>query len=654
MVGGQLHNEGSGITGEHLGLLQDDTGDDDGRHTDEVSGGGDPCAAAEQGAGDHADEGNLCAAGDEGGGHDGHTAVTFILDGTGRHNAGDTAAGTDQHGDEGLTGQAELAENTIQHEGDTGHVAAGLQEGQHQEQHQHLGHEAQHRADTGDDTVKDQAAEPLGGAGCFQTAADQCRDAGDPDAEVGGIGRVKAVLGEIVDRVDVGHLDDVVHLVRALGQRVIVGGHRVHGEGLLVLNIDGRGLAGGLEVLHLGQQGVCVKVVGLRVDFGAEERIHGLDGGGILIVRVVIGARADTEQVPAIAEHTVVGPVGSGCAHAYHSDPVDQEHNDGKDGQPQPAVGDDAVDLIRGRQRTLVLLLIAALDDLGDVDIALVGDDALGVVVQLLLGGLDIGLDVGHGLGGDAQLGQHLVVALKDLDGVPALLLLGHAVDSSLLDVGDGVLHGAGEGVHGNGLGALGGGDGSLGGLHNAGALQGGDLHDLAAQLAGQLGHVDLVAVLLDDIHHVDGDDNGDTQLGQLRGQVQVTLQVRTIDDVQDGVGTLVDQVVTGHHFLQRVGGQGVNTGQVHDGHVVVLLQLAFLLLHRNAGPVAHELVRAGQRIEQRGFTGVRVARKGNFNLLFHIRSFRIADANRHTKFFTRPRSFRYRPCAETAHSRAP
>ena len=33
-----------------------------------------------------------------------------------------------------------------------------------------------------------------------------------------------------------------------------------------------------------------------------------------------------------------------------------------------------------------------------------------------------------------------------------------------------------------------------------------------------QLVDVDLVAVLADDIHHVDGDDHGDAQLGQLSG----------------------------------------------------------------------------------------------------------------------------------------
>ena len=52
----------------------------------------------------------------------------------------------------------------------------------------------------------------------------------------------------------------------------------------------------------------------------------------------------------------------------------------------------------------------------------------------------------------------------------------------------------------------------------NSFALQSGDLNDLAPQRLGQLVDIDLVAVLADDIHHIDGDDHGDAQLGQLSG----------------------------------------------------------------------------------------------------------------------------------------
>ena len=617
MVGGQLHNEGGGVAGEHLRLFQHNAGDDDGSHTDEVGGGGDPCGTTEDRAGDHGDEGHFRTAGDERGGHDRHTAVTLVFNGTGGHDARDAAAGADEHRDEGLAGQAEFAEDTVEHEGDTGHVAAGLKEGEHQEQDQHLRHEAEHCADTGDDTVEDQAVEPVSRTGSVKRIADQNRDTGDPNAVVSRVGLVKAVLFEVADSVHIGHLDNIVHLVRALGQRVVVGGHLIDGEGLFILNVNGGGVFGGLEGLELFERRVGVEALIFHVE--ADERVSRFGRGGVIVARLAVGGGADAEQMPAVAEQAVVCPVGRGRAHADHSDPVHKEHHDREDGQAQPAVGDDLIDLIGGGELFRALFLVAALDELCDVDVALVGDDALGVVVELGLRRLDVLFDVVHRLGGDAELCEHLVVALKDLDRVPALLLFRHGVHGRLFDVGDGVLDRAGEGVHRDGLGALGGADGSLGSVHDAVALECGDLDDLAAKLTGELLDVDLITVLADDIHHVDGDDHGDAKLGKLGGEIQVTLEVRAVDDVQDRVGTLTDQVVTGDDFLQRVGGQGVNTGKVHDDHVIVLLELTFLLFHGDAGPVTDELVRTGQGVKQRRLTAVGVAREGNFDLLFHL-----------------------------------
>ena len=45
-----------------------------------------------------------------------------------------------------LPDEAETAEDTVHDEGDTGHIAHILQDGQQEEQNQHLGNEAQHRA----------------------------------------------------------------------------------------------------------------------------------------------------------------------------------------------------------------------------------------------------------------------------------------------------------------------------------------------------------------------------------------------------------------------------------------------------------------------------------------------------------------------------
>ena len=92
-----------------------------------------PCTA-EHSACDQGDDRKLCAAGDEGCGHDGHLTVTVILDRSGSHDTRNAAAGTDQHRDEGLTGKAELTEDTVHNECDTSHITAALKECQEQEQ----------------------------------------------------------------------------------------------------------------------------------------------------------------------------------------------------------------------------------------------------------------------------------------------------------------------------------------------------------------------------------------------------------------------------------------------------------------------------------------------------------------------------------------
>ena len=119
--------------------------------------------------------GSLALHGNKGGSHNGHAAVAFLFNGTRCHNARNAAARADQHRDERLAGQAELAEDTVHDERDARHVAAVLQDGQEDEQHENLRHEAQNRADTGDDAVHDQAVQPVGNAEAAQQVIQQHR-----------------------------------------------------------------------------------------------------------------------------------------------------------------------------------------------------------------------------------------------------------------------------------------------------------------------------------------------------------------------------------------------------------------------------------------------------------------------------------------------
>ena len=495
MISRQLHNEGSRVAGEDLGLLQDDTGNDDGSHADEVGGGCNPGTATKHSSGDHADDRHLSTAGDEGGGHDGHLTVTVIFDGTGGHNTGNAAAGTDQHGDEALAGQTELTEDTVHDEGDTSHVANVFQDSQQEEQHQHLRHEAQHGANAAHDTVNDQAGQPGSGTDALQPG----------------------------------------------------------------------------------------------LDVALQEFTY---------------------------EH-IVGPVGRNGADGGHGDVVHQPHHHSEDGQCSPAVGHHTVNLIGGGQGSLGLALLhAGGNQLVDVSIALVGDDGLSIIVHFLLAVSDDLFDLALHIGRQGQLLSHLFVTLEELDGEPALqVLLNLHVLKQILNVSNGMLNAALEHMGRLTVTALGSQCGSsFSSLHTALALQCRGLNHFALECFAQLLHVDLVTVLAGDVDHVQCHDHGDTQLSQLRGQVQVTLDVGSVNNVQDGVRLFVDQIATSHHFFQRVRRKAVNAGQVLNDYVCVALELAFLLFYSNAGPVTNVLIRTRQGIEHGSFTTVRVACQGNFN----------------------------------------
>ena len=130
------------------------------------------------------------------------------------------------------------------------------------------------------------------------------------------------------------------------------------------------------------------------------------------------------------------------------------------------------------------------------------------------------------------QLLQNLIVPLKQLDGVKTLLFLRQSVYCSLLDMGKGVLDRSRKSVHGNRLPVLRRIDCSLRSFHDAAAFQGRNLDNLAAQSLRQLRRINLIAVFLHHVHHVDGNDNRDAKLGKLCGQVQVSLQIRAVDNI--------------------------------------------------------------------------------------------------------------------------
>ena len=205
-----------------------------------------------------------------------------------------------------------------------------------------------------------------------------------------------------------------------------------------------------------------------------------------------------------------------------------------------------------------------------DHAIALAGNDGLGVVVAILLALGDQLLNASGLLLGKVDELAGVRIALKQLDGVIAALVGRNARRKVVLDVVQNVLDGGVElmlrhlALGSSRLLDL------LKELGDALILKGRDHHDRAAELLGKLVRVDLVAVLLDQICHVEGNDHGQAGLDNLKRQVQVTLEVGGIDNLDDHIGLAAHEVVARALLLGAVGGKRVDAGEVRDGNVLV------------------------------------------------------------------------------------
>ena len=207
---------------------------------------------------------------------------------------------------------------------------------------------------------------------------------------------------------------------------------------------------------------------------------------------------------------------------------------------------------------------------MGDHAVALAGNDGLGIVVTVLLALGDQLLHASGLLLGEVDEFAGVCITLKQLDGVIAALVGRNARRKVVLDVVQNVLDGGVElvlrhlALGSSGLLDL------LKELGDALILKGRDHHDRAAELLGKLVRVDLVAVLLDQVGHVEGNDHGQAGLDNLKRQVQVTLEVGGIDNLDDNIGLAAHEVVARALLLGAVGGKRVDAGEVRDGNVLV------------------------------------------------------------------------------------
>ena len=99
-------------------------------------------------------------------------------------------------------------------------------------------------------------------------------------------------------------------------------------------------------------------------------------------------------------------------------------------------------------------------------------------------------------------------------------------------------------------------------------------------------------------VHHVERDDHRTVKLHELQCQVQVTLDVGGVNDVDDGVRALVKDELTAHDLFACVRRQGVNARQVGNARLGMVTDGAIFAVDRHAGKVTDVLVGARQLVE--------------------------------------------------------
>ena len=340
------------------------------------------------------------------------------------------------------------------------------------------------------------------------------------------------------------------------------------------------------------------------------------------------------------AKQRIIRKVSYDSTHSIDCDVVNKEHNDSKNRQSQETVRNNAVDFIRNCQAGLTFDNCFA-HQLANVVITLIGNNAFGIIVHSLLAGSDDFFNLRLLAFTKAESSSNFLVALKQLYQQPAFACAVNLVASLTSDSCQCSFNLTAE-AHIFRSSAANSTDSLFCSLTGAFALQRRGFYDSAAQLCRQLLSINLIAILADDINHVQGNGYRIAHFHNLRSQIQVTFDVRAIDQIQHAVNIILQQIVAGYNLLQSVRRQGVNTRQVSDNYIIMTFQAAFFFLYSYAGPVANILVGAGQIIKHCCFAAVRVTNQGNLYLL-HLRPPLILQ-----------RYAQLRRYAASAHSRAP
>ena len=106
-------------------------------------------------------------------------------------------------------------------------------------------------------------------------------------------------------------------------------------------------------------------------------------------------------------------------------------------------------------------------------------------------------------------------------------------------------------------------------------------------------------------IHHVQCHHHRDIHLQKLHGQIQISLDIGSIHNVDDRTWFLVQNEISGNNLLTAVRGHGINSRKVCNLCIRMTFDRTGLTIHRYSGKISHMLVGACQLVKQRSFSTV-------------------------------------------------
>ena len=138
-----------------------------------------------------------------------------------------------------------------------------------------------------------------------------------------------------------------------------------------------------------------------------------------------------------------------------------------------------------------------------------------------------------------------------------------------------------------------------------------GNRNDRDPEKSLELVDIDIPVIGADFIHHVERDDHGNVHLKKLYGQIQISLNIGCVQDIDDGPGLFGQNKIAGDQFLTAVGRHGIDSRKIGHLGVGVAADRPVFAADSHTRKVADMLIGACELVEKRRFSAVLVPHQG-------------------------------------------